>query len=236
MSENIYQRTEILIGKENVEKLKNKHVVICGIGGVGSYSLEALARVGISKLTIIDKDVVDITNINRQIIATSENIGRLKVDVAKERIKNINRDINVVSVKLDITKENISDIFKEENIDYIVDCVDNIDAKVAIITESTRRNIKCISCMGMGNKMNPLDIKVGDIYKTINCPLSKIMRKKLKEQGIKKQKVVYSIEIPKFRTEEEKLIYGNTLGSISFVPSTAGLIMASEVIKDLIEK
>lgn len=236
MNENIYQRTEILLGKGNVEKLKNKHIVICGIGGVGSYVLEALARVGIGYLTIIDKDTVDVTNINRQIIATLDSVGENKVDVAKNRVKLINKEIKVKPIKLDITRENITDIIKEENIDYVVDCVDNIEAKIAIITECNQKNIKCISCMGMGNKLNPLDIKVSDIYKTINCPLSKIMRKKLKEEGIKKQKVVYSIEMPKRKTEEEKQKYGNTLGSISFVPSTAGLIMASEIVKDLIEE
>lgn len=235
MEETIYQRTEILLGKDNVGKLKNKHVVICGIGGVGSYVLEALARVGIKKLTIIDKDVVDVTNINRQIIATNDTIGKDKVLVAKERVETINKEAEVIAIKENITSENIDDIIKNKNIDYVVDCVDNIQAKIAIITKCYNENIPCISCMGMGNKLNPLDIKVADIYKTQTCPLAKIIRKKLKEIGIKKQKVVYSIEEPKKRTEEEKEKYGNTLGSISFVPSTAGLVIASEVVKYMLK-
>lgn len=235
MENTIYQRTEILLGKENVQKLKNKHILICGIGGVGSYVLEALARVGIGTLTIIDKDSVDITNINRQIIATMDTIGKDKVVVAKERVEAINKEAKVIAIKENITKENINDIVIFKDIDYVVDCVDNIEAKIAIIRESNLRKIPCISCMGMGNKLNPLDIKVDDIYKTQVCPLARIIRKKLKEIGIKRQKVVYSIEEPKKRTDEEKEMYGNTLGSISFVPSTAGLVIASEVVKDMIE-
>lgn len=229
MEETIYQRTEIVIGKENVNKLKNKHVLICGIGGVGSFALEAIARCGISNITIIDKDIVDVTNINRQLIALQSTVGKSKVEVARERLMDINKDISIVAIKENITSDNISEIINKK-IDYVVDAVDNIEAKVAIIAECNKKNIKCISCMGMGNKLNPLDIKVADIYKTNTCPLAKIMRKKLKESGIKKQKVVFSTEIP-----VEKKINTNTLGSVSFVPSVAGLVIASEVIKDIID-
>lgn len=234
MKENCYHRTQILIGKENVEKLKKQHVVICGIGGVGSYALEALARIGIGEITIVDKDVVDVTNINRQIIALNGTIGKYKVNVAKDRVHEINEEILVHTMNMEINKENVEQLFQEK-IDYVVDCVDNIEAKIAIIQNCYHRNIKCISCMGTANKLNPLDLKVEDIYKTTMCPLAKLMRKNLKQIGIKKQKVVYSTEIPKKRTKEEKEVYGNTLGSVSFVPSCAGLIIASEVVKDLLE-
>lgn len=232
----IYNRTEILLGSENVENLKNKTIVICGVGGVGSFVLESIARIGILNIVVIDKDIIDITNINRQLIATIKTVGLDKVDVAKKRVHEINEDINVIAIKSNITPENIDSILLEnniKNIDYIVDCVDNIDAKIAIILKAKKENIKCISCMGMGNKLNPLDIKIADIYGTSVCPLAKIVRKRLKELGIKKQKVVYSIETPKQKTNEEKALYGNTLGSVSFVPSVAGLVMASEIVKEL---
>lgn len=230
MEDSIYNRTEIVIGKENMEKLKSKRILICGIGGVGSYVLEAIARVGILNITIVDKDVVDITNINRQLIALSSTIGEDKVEVARDRVMDINKEANVIAIKENITSENITQIFEDKKIDYVVDAVDNIEAKIAIISECQKRNINCISCMGMGNKLNPLDIKVTDIYKTNTCPLAKIMRKRLKEIGIKRQKVVFSTEIP-----VDKKIDTKTLGSVSFVPSTAGLVIASEVVKDLLK-
>ncbi len=230
MEDSIYNRTEIVIGKDSVEKLKKSHVLICGIGGVGSYVLEAIARAGVLNITIVDKDIIDITNINRQLIALNSNIGKDKVDVAKSRVMNINKDANVIAIKQDITPNNIFSLFQGKNIDYVVDAVDNIDAKIAIITECQKRNIKCISSMGMGNKLNPLDIKVADIYKTNTCPLAKTMRKRLKEIGVKRQKVVFSTEIP-----VEKKIDTKVLGSVSFVPSVAGLVIASEVVKDLIK-
>lgn len=235
--ETIYQRTEILVGKDNVEKLKTKHIVVFGVGGVGSFVVEALARVGIGNISVIDKDVVDITNINRQLIATNKTIGMDKVEVAKERILDINKDANILAFKENVTLENIDEIFSKKittKIDYVVDCVDNVDAKIAIMQKCYNENIKCISSMGMGNKLNPLDIRVGDIFKTSVCPLAKKIRKRFKELEIKKQKVIYSIELPKQKTEQEKELYGNTLGSVSFVPSVGGLVIASEVVKDLI--
>lgn len=230
MEDSIYNRTEIVIGKDSVEKLKKSHVLICGIGGVGSYVLEAVVRAGVLNITIVDKDIIDITNINRQLIALNSNIGKDKVDVAKSRAVDINKDANIIAIKQDITPNNIFSLFQGKNIDYVVDAVDNIDAKIAIITECQKRNIKCISSMGMGNKLNPLDIKVADIYKTNTCPLAKTMRKRLKEIGVKRQKVVFSTEIP-----VEKKIDTKVLGSVSFVPSVAGLVIASEVVKDLIK-
>lgn len=234
-NEQIYQRSGILLGEENIAKLKSMNVLICGIGGVGSFTLEALARIGIGNITIVDKDTVDITNINRQIIALSTNIGQSKVDVAVKRVSEINNDIKVSAICKEIQSSNITEIINQKY-DYIVDCVDNIDAKVAIIQYSNSNNMKCISCMGMGNKLNPLDIKVSDIYSTNTCPLAKIIRKRLKEIKIEKQKVVFSVEIPKEKSEQEKERYGNTLGSVSFVPSVAGLVIASEVVKDLLKE
>lgn len=231
----LYQRSEIVLGKENIEKIKNSNICICGIGGVGSYVLEAIARIGVANITVIDKDIVDKTNINRQLVATNSTVGMDKVKVAKEHVLDINKEANIKEIKQNITSENIYELLGKEKYDYIVDCVDNFDAKIAIIGYCNSENIKCISCMGMANKLNPLDIKVSDINKTSMCPLAKNVRKKLKELGIKKQKVVYSIEAPKKLSEEEKEIYGNTLGSVSFVPSVAGLIIASEVIKDIIK-
>ncbi|MEG2348166.1 MAG: tRNA threonylcarbamoyladenosine dehydratase [Clostridia bacterium] len=233
MKEEIYQRTKILLGT-NMNKIKSMHVCICGIGGVGSYTLEALARIGIGKVTIVDRDEVDITNINRQIIALNSTVGKEKVTVAKERINDINPDIDVIAIKLNVDANNIDSIITKD-IDYVVDAVDNVDAKIAIIQKCNKENIKCISCMGMGNKLNPLDIRVDDIYKTSVCPLAKVVRKKLKYLCIKSQKVVYSIETSIEKNKEEKKEYGNTLGSVSFVPSVAGLVIASEVIKDSIK-
>lgn len=231
MSENIediYQRTELVIGKEGVNKLKNSKVCICGVGGVGSYVVEALARIGVGNLTVIDKDVVDITNINRQIIATMENIGKPKVAVIKERINSINPNIIVQSIETFLDESNISEYITED-FDYVVDAIDSINSKVELIKYCTKNNINVISSMGMANKIEPLMIKVSDIYKTSVCPLAKIMRKKLKENGIKKLKVVYTEEIP-IKNDT------NVLGSVSFVPSVAGLVIASEVVKDILKE
>lgn len=226
--DDIYQRTKLVIGNEALEKLKKSKVCICGIGGVGSYTLEALARIGIGNITIIDKDKVDITNINRQIIAAVNNVDKPKVICAKERINEINPNIKVEGLEIFIDEENIKEHI-DGSYDYVVDAIDTINSKVSLIKHCYENNIKIISCMGMGNKMNPLDIKVADIYKTSVCPLAKIMRKRLKEDNIKKLKVVYSEEIPIKNAE-------GILGSVSFVPSTAGLIIASEVVKDIIKK
>lgn len=234
MEDKIYSRTNLLIGKENVEILKNSHVIVCGIGGVGSYVIEALARIGIGEITIIDKDVVDITNINRQIIALNSTVGMNKVDVAFKRIQDINSNIIVNKNKINITKYNINEVLEIGNIDYVVDCVDNVEAKIAIIEFCNRKNIKCISCMGTANKLNPLDLKVTDIYNTSICPLAKIVRKKVRSLNIKKQKVLYSVEQPR-KLQKEDIEESKTLGSVSFVPSCAGIIIASEVVKDILK-
>ena len=227
-----FSRTEVLIVKERVEKLQNSKVAIFGIGGVGSYVVEGLARAGIGSFILIDKDVVDETNINRQIIATKKTIGIPKVEVARQRILDINPNAKIEIREEFFLPESID--FFDEKIDYVIDCVDTITAKIEIIVRAKKHNIPVISCMGTGNKLDPTKFEVEDIYKTSICPLAKVMRKELKQRGIEKLKVVYSKEEPiktnLFDEETNKQIPG----SISFVPSVAGLIIAGEVVKELI--
>lgn len=227
-----FGRTELLIGKENIDKLSNSSVAIFGIGGVGSYVVEALARAGIGSFILVDKDEVDVTNINRQIIATHNTIGVSKVDVAKERILSINPYAKVITYKEFFGKES-NDLF-DSNVTYVVDAVDNVTAKIELVVRADIFNVPIISCMGTGNKLDPTKFEVADIYKTCVCPLAKVMRKDLKKRGIDKLKVVYSKEEPKkinFKEDEKQVP-----ASISFVPSVAGLIIAGEVIKDIIKQ
>ena len=221
----MFDRTEALLGKSNVEKLRNSSICICGIGGVGSYVLEAIARIGVGKITVIDKDKVDITNINRQLVASWYTVGMEKTEVAKVHVETVNplAQVDAICDYIDIINVNeyITDKF-----DYVIDAIDSISSKIAIIQRCKELNIPIISCMGMANKLEPLKIKVADISKTSVCPLAKIVRKRLKDMGITKVKVVYSEEEPK-NNEQRKL------GSVPFVPSVAGLIIASEVVKDL---
>ena len=228
--DNWLNRTEYLIGKEPIEKLKNVHVAVFGLGGVGSYTIEALARSGIGHLTLVDKDVVDITNINRQLIADTTTVGKLKVDIAKERLLKINPNLEISAhpTFYDSTK---AEEFFATSYDYIIDAIDTVSSKLSLVEEAFKRHIPIISCMGTGNKLDPTQFEVSDITKTSVCPLAKVMRKELKERDISHLKVVYSKEIPKRFDEEHK----QTPASISFVPSVAGLILASEVIKDLIK-
>ena len=225
------KREELLIGKESIEKLQNSTVAVFGCGGVGSYAVEALARAGIGNFVLIDNDIVDITNINRQLIADTTTIGRDKVEVEKERIKRINPEANVQTHKVFVTPENVEELVKNEYT-YIVDAIDSVSSKLALIEKAHKEKIKIISAMGMGNKLNPTMIEVADISKTEVCPLAKVMRKKLREIGINHTKVVYSKETPKRadNSEENKKI----TASISFMPSACGLIIASEVVKDII--
>ena len=227
-----FSRTELLIGKQNIEKLQNAKVAVFGIGGVGSYVVEGLARAGIGNFILVDKDIVDITNINRQIIATTKTIGLSKVEVSKQRILEINPNANVEIYK-EFFMPDSPELF-DENTDYVVDCVDTITAKIELIIRAKNKGIPIISCMGTGNKLDPTKFEVTDISKTSVCPLAKVMRKELRDRGINSLKVVYSKEEPiKVKTlneENNKKIPG----SISFVPSVAGLIIAGEVIKDII--
>ncbi len=228
-----FSRTELLIGKENVKKLNKSKVAIFGIGGVGSYVVEGLARAGVGKFVLIDKDKVDITNLNRQIIATHKTVGKAKVEVSKERILEINPDAEVKIHEEFFMPE--SEGILDETVDYIVDAVDTVTAKIELVMRANKLNIPIISSMGTGNKLDPTRFEVTDIYKTEVCPLAKVMRKELKLRGIKKLKVVYSKEEPvKVIPKEEGKKQPPT--SISFVPSVAGLIIAGEVVKDLISK
>lgn len=231
--ENWLEREELLIGSSNIEKLKNATVAIFGCGGVGSYTVEALARAGIGKFVLVDKDVVDITNINRQLIANTTTIGREKVDIEKERILKINPSAEVEIHKAFYSSENTDELIKE-GYTYIVDAIDSVSSKLSLIEQAHNKNIQIISAMGMGNKLNPTMIEVADISKTEVCPLAKVIRKKLREIGINHTKVVYSKEAPKRvdNSEENK----RTTASISFVPSACGLIIASEVVKDIIKQ
>ena len=224
-------RTKLLIGDEALEKLKASTVIVFGCGGVGSYTIEALVRSGIGNLIIVDNDTVDVTNINRQLIADTKTIGKPKVEVMKRRALNINPDIQIKARQEFMTLSNVSNFIPKE-CDYIVDAIDTVKSKVAIVAYSDLIHVPIISSMGTGNKLNPTMFEVADISKTSVCPLAKIMRKELKVHGIKHLKVVYSKEEPsRFINNEETK---KTPASISFMPSTAGLIIASEVVKDLI--
>lgn len=232
---NKFSRTELLIGKENVKKLNKSKVAIFGIGGVGSFVVEGLVRAGVGNFVLIDHDIVSETNINRQIIATTKTIGMSKVEVARERILEINPD-----AKVEIIKEFFMPDSKEildNSIDYIVDAIDTITAKIELVQRANKLNIPIISSMGTGNKLDPTKFEVTDIYKTSVCPLAKVMRKELKQRGIKKLKVLYSKEEPikpKQASIQNQETKKQVPGSISFVPSVAGLIIAGEVVKELI--
>lgn len=229
--QNQFSRTELIIGKENIEKLKKAKVAVFGIGGVGSFAVEGLARAGIGNFVLVDKDAVDITNLNRQIIATRKTIGKPKVEVARDRILDINPDANVELHQKFFLPETEGII--DDSIDYIVDCVDTVTTKIELVVRANKLKIPIISSMGTGNKLDPTKFEVSDICNTVVCPLAKVMRKELRTRGINDLKVVYSKEEPikiKFDSEEKKVP-----GSISFVPSVAGLILAGEVIKDLIK-
>ena len=232
---NQFSRTELLIGKDGVEKLANSKVAIFGIGGVGSFVVEALARAGIGNFVLVDNDEVDITNLNRQIIATHKTIGKPKVEIARERILDINPNANVEIYREFFMPE--SKGILDNNIDYIVDAVDTVTAKIELAVRAEKMSIPIISSMGTGNKLDPTRFEVTDIYKTSVCPLAKVMRKELKQRDIKKLKVVFSKEEPIKPLNSNELTNKKQVpGSISFVPSVAGLIVAGEVIKDIIKK
>lgn len=232
MEENWLNRTEMLIGKENLDKLQASHVAIFGIGGVGSYVLEGLVRSGVGTITIIDNDIVDITNINRQLIATTANIGISKVEVAKKRALEINPNLKI-NIYQEYYSETNSDKLISNEYDYIIDAIDSVSSKLSLIETSINKNIPIISSMGTGNKLDPTKFEITDIYKTSVCPLAKVIRKELKKRNIKHLKVIYSKEEPKQNITDSNL--NRTPASISFVPSVAGLIIASEVVKDLLK-
>lgn len=240
---NEFSRTELLIGQAALEKLQNSRVAIFGVGGVGGYVCEALVRSGVGHFDLIDNDTVSLTNINRQIIALHSTIGKLKVDVMKERMLDINPDVDVLVHPCFYLPET-ADQFDFSNYDYVVDAIDTVTGKIEIIVQADAHQVPVISSMGAGNKLNPAMMEVSDIYKTSVCPLARVMRRELKKRHIKHCKVVYSKEkaiqtsqasLEKYVADSEENFTKKSIpGSTAFVPSVAGLILASEVIKDLI--
>lgn len=223
---NIFDRTKLLIGEEALQTLKNKRVAVFGVGGVGGFTVEALARSGVGTLDLIDKDVVDETNINRQIIALQSTIGQPKVEVAKARCLDINPDMTVNTHQVFYLPETANQ-FDFKSYDYVIDAIDTVTGKLQLIEAANEANVPIISSMGAGNKLDPTQFEVADISKTSVCPLAKVMRKELRDRGIEHLKVVYSKEAP-------IKIEARSPGSVAYVPSVVGLIIASEVIKDLL--
>lgn len=247
MQETMYTRTELVLGRSGVKALINSKVVVFGIGGVGSFVVEALCRSGVGNLVLVDADCVSVSNLNRQIHATIDTVGKDKAELMKERILSINPKCNVTTHIVFATKDNLSEIITED-VDYVVDAIDTVTSKLAIIEYCKSKDIKVISSMGTGNKIDPTKFKITDISKTSICPLAKVMRIELKKRGIKKVKVLFSEELPRkpiVHNEEEEhngeimdatstmKPKRQTPGSVSFVPPVAGMIIASEVIKDL---
>lgn len=249
MPQHSLSRTELLIGKEALDKLKDSKVVVFGIGGVGSFTVEALARGGVGKIVLIDDDTVCLTNINRQIHATFDTISKPKVQVMKDRILSINPKCEVTIYQTFVKEDNIKEIIDEDT-DYVVDVIDTVSSKIALILWCKEHNIEIISCMGTGNKIDPTKFQITDIYKTKVCPLAKVMRYELRKRGVKSLKVLYSEEAPLkpkldevITCKEGCVCTGGTKkclakrqipGSISFVPPVAGMIIGGEVIKDII--
>ena len=222
-----FARTELIIGEDGTEKLRNSSVLLFGVGGVGSYVAEALARAGVGTLTLVDNDIVDVTNINRQIQALHSSIGRPKAQVMAERIRDINPDCNVTAVECFFMPDT-SEQFDFSEYDYVVDAIDTVTGKLAVIEKAYRQNVPIISSMGTGNKLDSSAFRIERIEKTRVCPLAKVMRKELRSRGIEGVKVLYS--------EEEPIKHqgGRTPGSISFVPSAAGLMIAGQVVRDIL--
>lgn len=237
--DNEFVRSELLLGSKNLEKLKNSKVAIFGIGGVGSYVVETLARSAVGLFVLVDDDDVASSNINRQLIALRSTLGKSKVEIAKSRILDINKRAKVETYKAFYGRGEGYGLI--DDCDYVIDAIDTVSSKLELICEANKKNKPIISCMGTGNKLNPLNLRVSDIYKTKTCPLCRIMRKELKLRGIKNLKVIYSEEQPiKPINIDDKRDYRDlhkkrkTVGSVSFVPSVAGIIIASEVIKDIL--
>lgn len=225
----------MLIGEDGIKKLANSHVAVFGLGGVGSYTAEALARAGVGELTVVDNDTVSVTNINRQLYALTSTVGMKKTQVAAERISQINPECKVHIIDGFYLEENSADFFLY-NYDYVADAVDTVQAKLSLAVECRKRGIPLIACMGTGNKLDPTEFRVSDISKTSMCPLCRVMRRELKVRGIDSLKVVWSPEKPiKPAATAEESTRRALPGSISFVPPVAGMIMAGEIIKDLLK-
>lgn len=251
MLQHSLSRTELLIGKDALDKLAKSKVMVFGVGGVGSFTVEALARAGVGNLILVDDDTVCLTNLNRQIHATYKTISKNKVEVMKERVLSVNRNCNVETIQVFVTPDNLEEIIPDD-VDYVVDAIDTVSVKIALAVYCEQKGIKLMSSMGTGNKLNPAEFKVADIYNTKVCPLAKVMRYELRKRGVKKLKVVYSEEMPRKPKVEDVVTCktgcvctGGTKkcsakrqipGSVSFVPPVAGMIIASEVVKDLIKE
>ena len=234
MALNEFCRTELLVGEEGINKLHNSKVIVFGIGGVGSFVVEALTRAGVGNLILVDNDTICISNLNRQIHATQATVGMIKVEAMKERVISINPKCNVEAKQVFITADNISEIIPSD-VDYVVDAIDTVTSKLALAEYCYKNNINIISSMGTGNKMDPTQFRVSDVFKTKVCPLAKVMRHELRKRGVKKLKVVYSEEMPMTPDKGRAVPSAKrqTPGSISFVPPVAGMIIGGEVIKDL---
>ena len=228
-----FSRTAMVYGEETIERLQKAHVAVFGVGGVGGFACEALARAGVGKIDLFDKDTVSLSNINRQIIALHSTVGMAKVDIMKERIKDINPDCEVNVYNVFYLPEN-ADEYDLSKYDYIIDAVDTVSAKLEIVTRSRYSGVPVISAMGAGNKTDPTMFRVADIYNTSVCPLARVMRRELKKRGIDGLKVVYSTEEPTKCSNQDKNEEKPVPGSLSFVPSVMGLIIAGEVIKEII--
>ena len=232
----MYSREVRLIGAEAFEKLSDSKVMICGLGGVGGGALEALARAGVGTLVLVDNDTVDETNLNRQLVAINDFVGKPKTEAAKKRVLDI-RPLdknNIVTENLFITRENARALLEKHIPDYVIDAIDNVSAKIALAVYCEELGIPLISSMGTGNKLNPAELAVSDIYKTDTCPLARVMRRELKARGVKSLKTVWSREIPRTPvTDDSSPDVSRTPASVSFVPPVAGMIIASEVVKDI---
>ena len=249
---NQFSRTELLIGKDGEEKLKSAKVAVFGVGGVGSFVVEGLVRAGVGNIVIIDDDKICLTNLNRQIMATRKTIGKYKVDIMKDRILEINPDANVETYKEFYMPDSDTNIITDD-LSYVADCVDTVTAKIEIIMKCKEANVPVMSAMGTGNKLDPTRFEITDIYKTSICPLAKVMRKELRKRNVDSLKVIYSKEEPIIPVSEAESscktncicppgtkrkcsIRNQVPGSISFVPSVAGLMIAGEIIKDILKK
>ena len=226
-------RTELLYGTERMARLAECHVLVVGLGGVGAYAAEQLCRAGVGRMTLVDADCVNESNLNRQLPALHSTLGRPKAEVMAERLLDINPELQLTVLNEFLRDERTEELLTQGHFDYVVDAIDTVTAKIDLIMEAQKHDVPIISSMGTGNKLNPGAFEVSDIYKTSVCPLAKVMRRELKERGVKKLKVIYSKEVPRKSGVVEN---GKAVpGSISFVPASAGLLIASEVVKDILK-
>ena len=233
MKQDWLQRERMLFGDEKVDRLQTKKVLLFGVGGVGGYTLEALVRAGVGEVTVVDNDFFSESNLNRQLLATRESVGRSKVAVAAERAKMISEQVKVKALDLFADENNIPSLLREEKPDYVIDAIDTVSAKLSIIREAKKLNIPVISSMGTGNKLDPTRFKITDIAKTHTCPLAKVMRIKLREEGILHADVLFSDEEPSGTTEKDPESGRHIPGSVSYIPAIAGLMLAGYVINKL---